>query len=162
MRCFFLIFPLLASPALSCTAGDLIFDCTLREGSRRVQVCRTGDALSYVYGGIGAAPEMVLATSVRRISYTPWNGVGRSIFEEMSFLNGAVAYTLWVSVDRQPAQEDAAPAVTAGIEVNEGDRVLARLDCDAGTVDAALDEIWSAKATEGQCYDRRLFAWSDC
>lgn len=127
-----------------------------------MQVCQTSDAATYIFGPSGRPADLVLATSLRNLGYRPWNGIGRSIYEEVTFENGDFAYTAWQSIDKMKAVDEAPDAITGGVLVTKGDQTLASLDCDLGTVEATLDALYPLKEAEGQCYDRDAFAWGQC
>lgn len=158
----FLVLMALASPLSACPGGQSLFSCTVKNGTALVQVCQTSDAASYIFGPSGRPPDLVLASSVRSLGYRPWNGIGRAIYEEVTFENGAFAYTAWQSIDKVKAVEEAPDAITGGVIVTRGDQTLAALDCDPGTLEAGLDLLYELKQSAGQCYDVGRQAWQPC
>ncbi len=150
---------LLTGPALGqgCFgAGEPLFHCTLKDGTRALDICLQSDVGIYRYGPPGAAPELLLAERVERMFMWPWNGVGSSIYEEVGFTNGDVDYTVYYSVSRIAADT---PDVDGGIRVTKGDQTLAELACDPGSVEAReFYPVYEAKEAKGQCWDRNAFA----
>ncbi|WP_371227508.1 hypothetical protein [Roseovarius sp. 2305UL8-3] len=153
----------LAGPALGqgCFgAGEPLFHCTFKNGTRAVDICLQGDVGIYRYGPSEAASELLLADRVEVMFMLPWNGVGSSIYEELGFTNGDVDYTVHYAVSRIAADE---PEVTGGITVTKADQKLAELTCDPGSVEVReFYPVYLAKEAKGQCWDRTAFSWGAC
>ncbi len=152
------------SAAADCgTNAGPIFECTVSGGKKQVQVCYGDRVASYVFGRPGQAPELELASSIEDLFYLPWNGVGRSIYEEVAFTNGDFDYTVFAALDRTVLEGDAEEPLTGGISVTSGDELVADLTCDAGSVTGSLDMLYGEKTDAGQCWSYDSFAWSaDC
>ncbi len=149
---------LLTSPALACP-GTVLFDCPIDAGAKRLTACLTADGVTYAFGRSGAAPELELNRPLDQIDYVPWNGVGRSLYESLTFRNKGYGYHVWSSVDRLDLEQP----LTGGVVVFRGEKDLARLDCDVGQVEAAIDLLFEAKTSVGYCWDFANRLWSkDC
>lgn len=139
-------------------AGEPLFHC--RAGGKAVDICLQGEVVIYSYGPGGGAAELLLARRVEGVGMVPWNGIGRTLWEELTFYNGTYAYAAHYAVDRLA---EGAPKVEAGVEVREGERRIARVTCDAGSV-TRFDfyPVYEAKEAAGQCWSRERFEWERC
>lgn len=139
------------APAFACFGeiGEPLFDCTFKGGSTQVQVCLQGDTAYYSFGPAGSAPDMVLARQVRDIDMTPWPGIGRTIWEEVTFGNGSYAYRLAYAIDKM----DESQPVSGSLLVTQDGAEIADLTCDTGSV-AAYDlyPLYEAKVAQGECF----------
>jgi len=139
-------------------AGQPLFHCQM--GAKAVDICLQGDVLAYRFGPSGGAAELLLARRVEAVGMTPWNGIGRYLWEEISVANGIYAYTVYYSIDRLAQGE---PQVTAGLSVTKAGQVLADLSCDAGSVSQNdFYPVYEAKEAAGQCWSTDSFEWQAC
>jgi hypothetical protein len=146
---------LLAAPAHADCQGDTAFSC--RIGQKTLEVCYWKGALIYGFGPDNA-PELSIAEPLETALYTPWPGIGRAIWESVVFQNDGIGYEVWTSFDRL----DATAVLEGGVNVLEGDKILATLTCDKGSVTHALDAISELKAGIGQCWDYDSRSWGQC
>lgn len=114
-----------------CQNGPELFSCTFSHGKKAVHVCQDGEGYSYAYGRLGNTPDLFLQRGLDELHFTPWNGVGRSYWEEVQFFNKSVTYRISFNVDRMQG-DDAEPE--GQLSVHEGVERLALLICDAGSV----------------------------
>lgn len=150
-----LFLALLATPASAACQGDEAFSC--RIGQKTLDVCYWKGALIYSYGREGK-PELTLAEPLETVAYTPWPGIGRAIWDSVAFHNDGVTYEVWTSFDKM----DENAVLEGGVNVMQGDSMLASLTCDKGSVDHSLDPIMDLKAGIGQCWDPASQAWGNC
>ena len=148
-----LLFALLATPAAAACPGDTVFSC--RIGAKVLEVCHAADTLTYAFGRVGR-PELTLSQPLETAAYTPWPGIGRAIWDSLAFSNDGVTYEVWTSVERM----DEAAQLEGGVNVIEGETLLARLTCDRGTPSQSLDVIYELKSEIGQCWDFDAKAWT--
>lgn len=163
MRFLFLL-TTLASPAFAACPDttETAFACTFSSGSKAVDVCHNAETVSYAFGRPGRTPELSLSVPMTQVEYQPWPGIGRAIWETVTFRSGDVSYTVFGNIDR-PVEEGTDPEVTGGIEVRRGEAVLATLRCDPGSVSFAYgDGLYDAKTAAGQCWDPGTEVWSAC
>ncbi len=148
------------------TPEDTFLSCTFSNGKKAVDVCVDGDMLTYRFGRIGKAPDLALSVPVVDADYTPWPGIGRAIWETVTFQNGKTSYVVAGVIDRQFSddEKDEVQAEISGlIDVNEGEETLATLECDAGSVEFAYGgSIYEAKTAAGQCYNLEEQRWESC
>lgn len=139
------------APAFACFGGigQPLFDCTFKGASTRAQVCLQGDTAYYAFGAVGGAPDMVLARRVGDIDMTPWPGIGRTIWEEVTFRNGSHAYRLAYAIDKMVEREP----VSGSLLVTRDGAEIAELTCDADSV-ATYDlyPLYEAKVAQGECF----------
>lgn len=153
---------LMASPAFAICGGNAeeVFTCTVSGGKKQVTIC-SGDGIArYLFGKAGRDPELELSAQVAELHYMPWNGIGRSIYEEVAFDNGAHTYTVYAALDRTILEGDPQDPISGGVVVTKGDQTLAELTCDAGSVRHSLDGFYAQKQNLGQCWDHHAFAWT--
>lgn len=130
----------LAAPARAdCPVGaDVFMTCTFSNGAKRLETCRGDGLASYWFGKSDGRAELALTAQAGEFSYTPWPGVSRTIWEELSFQNNGVTYTVQGAHERiWPESQDAEVTVitTGGVIVSQNGTDLARLTCDPGSVD---------------------------
>lgn len=135
------------------------FSCDIKK--KALEVCLDGGLVSYAFGPAGA-PELELTTRVEQAEYVPWGGVGRSIYEEVTFRNGPYGYLVWTANDRQILDDTSPAKVTGGVIVSKAGKQIAALDCTPFTIENGIDALWEAKERAGQCWSREDFAWASC
>ena len=148
------------------TPQDTFLSCTFSNGGKAVDVCVEGDNMTYRFGPVGKAPDLALSVPVVDADYTPWPGIGRAIWETVTFQSGKTSYVVAGVIDRTFSDEEnngAEPAISGLINVVEGEETLATLDCDAGSVVFAYGgSIYDAKTAAGQCYNLDEQQWESC
>ncbi|MGV6847705.1 MAG: hypothetical protein ACWA5A_04935 [Marinibacterium sp.] len=143
-----------AAQAQSCGAGILMLRCQIGAG-KALSVCFEGGSARYRFGP-PAAPELSLTQPLEDLQATPWNGIGRSIWEEVIFSNAAVRYAVWTSLDRL----DEAHPRDGGVRVLQGDAELANLTCRTGSVEMSAFAVTDGFAAAGYCWDPSRRVWS--
>lgn len=152
MRAALLLF-LLTAPAHAACPGDTVSSC--RIGAKVLEVCHAEGALTYAFGPEGR-PELTIAQPLDTAAYTPWPGIGRAIWDSLTFTNQGTTYEVWTSFDRM----DEAAQLEGGVNLLEGETVLATLACDRGSVSTSLDMVSELKAGIGQCWDFDAKVWT--
>lgn len=150
-----LILALLATPASAACQGDEAFSCQI--GKKTLEVCSWKGALIYSYGREGK-PELTIADPLETVAYTPWPGIGRAIWDTVAFQNGGATYEVWTSFDKM----DENAVLEGGVNVMQGDKTLASLTCDKGSVAHSLDPIMDLKSSIGQCWASESQSWGSC
>lgn len=144
-----------------CRAGStIVLSCMARGGTKALDVCidTATSLVSYSYGAPDRAPELILSQPVSEIEHHPWPGIGRSIWETTVFHNAGYAYEVFTSVDRMTRDEPA----TGGVILQKNDETIARIDCDAGTVEFGLWALSDAKEAAGLCWNQSAESWNAC
>lgn len=155
MRALALFLALLPLPAAAACQNDTeVFSCSI--GAKRVQICHWKGALIYSFGSEGM-PELSIAEPLETVAYTPWPGVGSAIWETVTFPNSGYAYEVWTSAERDP---EATTGLQGGVNVMQGDSIVAQLTCDPGTASNSLDAIYALKESIGQCWDFESRTWT--
>lgn len=144
-----------ASPIWAACQGDEAFSCQI--GAKRVEVCYWKGMLSYRFGREGK-PELMLNEPLETVDFTPWPGIGSSLWETVAFKNEGYTYEIWTSVERDP---EATEPRSGGVRVLQGDQTVAYLDCDQGTA-TPMDTLYDLKDGIGQCWDMEIRAWGLC
>lgn len=150
-----LLLAFLATPGHAACQGDEAFSCPI--GKKTVEVCYWKGMLTYSFGRAGKA-ELIISEPLETVAYTPWPGIGRAIWDQVAFQNEGVTYEIWSSFDRM----DENAVMEGGVNVMQGDKTLATLTCDKGSVERGLDTISDLKAGIGQCWDMGAQAWGLC
>lgn len=126
----------------TCSRTDATFvSCPVEGSGKWLEVCAEDWGAVYRYGLLGR-PELELTEPYGALDYEPWPGVGRSIWETVTFYNGAYSYSVYISVDRM--DENVAPE--GGVAVRKGEEVVASLTCAEGRADIG----WTERLTEGK------------
>lgn len=155
MRSLVLSLALLApSAALAACPGEILLSCPI--GKKHLELCLTSQSLTYSFGPKGA-PEITLTDAIREVAYSPWPGVGGTIFDSVTFTNRGTSYEVWTSLERNPDNAQ----TEAGINVIEGGQIIAELACAPGSVTSDLYPVFVAKEAAGQCWNREAQAWQD-
>lgn len=160
MRAALLISLLAAAPAHAACQNDLmIFSCKI--GTKTLQVCEWKGVLIYRFGPEGA-PELSLNSTIMDADYTPWHGIGRTMWYDLAFHTNGVTYTVWSALEKQLEEDQPEPQLQGGVAVERGDAVLAGLACTPGTVRSNLDILSDRKTEIGQCWDYDANRWQPC
>lgn len=141
-----LLIVLLAAPAHAACQGETVFSCPI--GKKTLDICHAKGLLTYQFGRTGK-PELIISEPLETVAYTPWPGIGRAIWDSVAFQNEGVTYEVWSSFDKM----DENAVLEGGINVMEGDKTLATLTCDKGSVAYSIDAISELKAGIGQCWN---------
>ncbi len=155
MRILPFLLVLLPFPAASaCPNESAIFFCSVQ--GKPLQICHWKGALIYNYGPEDR-PELSIAEPLETVQFTPWNGIGKSIWQTVAFPNEGYGYEVWTSVERDP---ESTTGLEGGVNVMKDDNVVANLTCDPGTASNQLDVIYELKEAIGQCWNFNAQSWS--
>lgn len=143
-----------AAAMAECPGGTEVFSCTI--GKNTLQICHRQNALVYSFGPPGA-PDLTLTQPLETAAFTPWPGVGNTIWESVAFPNQGHTYEVWTAVERNP--EDT-KGLRGGVNVLKGEALQAQLTCAPGTASQSLDVIFGLKEAIGQCWDFDSRSWS--
>ena len=145
----------LPSAALAdCPGGAEIFSCDM--APKILRICHVEDNLVYSFGPDGK-PELSITAPLKTVEFTPWPGIGSSIWENVTFTNKGYSYLVWTSIMRSP---DDPSGLMGGVEVTDTKGSAVGLDCDKDTASNSLDVIYELKVAAGQCWDFDAKAWS--
>ncbi len=158
---------LVPTASLPCEPSETLhFACTVKNGTKKVEVCHTLDEATYRFGPPGGQAELELRRPVTDVHLTPWPGIGRTIWEEVIFRNASHSYTVYGGIDRAPSEDGSGEilvTLAGGVVVHQAEQEIAHLTCDPGSVDFPWGTgLFEAKETAGQCYDRRRQQWHAC
>ncbi|WP_395543183.1 hypothetical protein [Neotabrizicola sp. sgz301269] len=135
------------------TAEATVFSCQI--GKKTLTLCHWKGALTYSYG-VAGKPDLTIAEPLESVAYTPWPGIGSSIWETVAFQNQGYIYEVWTSIERDP---DSTQPLQGGVNVLKGEALQAQLTCDTGTASNPLDGIYALKESIGQCWDFDSRSW---
>lgn len=152
MRALTLLLALLPLPAFAQCPGAEVLSCPI--GKKQLELCLTGESVTYSFGPAGK-PEMQITTAITDTAYQPWSGVGRAMWDAVSFTNKGTTYEVWTSIDRLDPQA----VWEGGVNVLKNGNPITSLECAKGTVRSDLTEIFAAKESAGQCWNFDSFAW---
>ncbi len=139
--------------------------CTLRGGTKHLQICLNGPNAVYKYGPATGAPELEIITAVSTLDYLPWPGIGRDIWESVTFANGSFRYEVAAGFSRPMGEGDAVPSPAYGsIRISRDGTEIAQILCDAGSVDWTYGGgLYDAKSALGLCWTGYPEnTWSPC
>jgi hypothetical protein len=158
----------LAAPmaAAACPDGSTTFlSCTMSGGAKALDVCYADGVATYAFGPAGKTPDLALAEPIATLDYVPWPGIGSAIWETVTFRNAGYAYEVAGSIRRGPDEttaDDTDMLVTqkGQISVMQGDRPVATLLCDPGSVSFDWTEALSdGKRAAGYELDQATREW---
>jgi hypothetical protein len=144
-----------SGPTFAACQGEAVFSCPI--GKKTLAICHAKGLLTYSFGRIGK-PELTISEPLETVAYTPWPGIGRAIWDAVAFENEGVTYEVWSSFDKM----DENAVLEGGINVMQGDKTLASLTCDKGSVERGLETISDLKAGIGQCWNYDSRTWGLC
>lgn len=145
------LFLLAAGPAAAaCSSADATFLwCRIQGSPKTLEVCAEWNGAVYRFGPPGR-PELELFERYGPLDYEPWPGVGRDIWEAVTFYNGGYAYRVHGGVERQFDGGGSPTPQYGGVTVMKAGRDIATLDCDRYTVTFSHgDALMSGKARAG-------------
>lgn len=148
---------LTATTAMADTT-ELMF-CAIEDSSKMVTVTLDGSDVIYEFGNLNAVPDLTLTTPAAEVGYQPWPGVGGTIWETVTFYNGAYEYEVVMGVERALD-----PYKYGGITVRKAGEDIATLDCIPSSVSFSFDtHLSDAKTEAGWCLDRGVKGgWTRC
>lgn len=155
MRTALLLALLAAGPAHAACQGDEAFSCQI--GAKTLEICYWKGMLTYRFGPEGK-PELMLNEPLETVAFTPWPGIGSSLWETVAFRNEGYIYEVWTSVERDP---EATEPRAGGVRVMQGTDTVAELACDRGTA-TPMDTLYDLKDGIGQCWDMEAQTWGLC
>jgi hypothetical protein len=147
-----LLFPL---PAFAACNGTTLVSCPIK-GTQWLEVCLNGDDLTYAYGRIGRAPDLALREPLANGTYRPWNGIGRSMWESITFTNAEYTYEVFASFDRL----DENAITEQGVSVLKNGSLVTTLTCDPALGMTLFDNLYDQMGARGYCWNRDTFAWA--
>jgi hypothetical protein len=147
-----LFLALVATPVNAACQGEEVFSCQI--GQKSVEVCHWKGMLTYSYGPEGR-PELFLNEALETVAFTPWPGIGSSLWETVAFRNEGYIYEVWTSVERDP---EATEPRSGGVRVMQGDATVAELACNRGTA-TPMEALYDLKDGIGQCWDMQTQTW---
>ncbi len=146
---------LLPLPAAAACNGTTLISCTIK-GTDTLEVCLSGDDLTYAYGPKGAAPDLTLREPLARGTYTPWNGIGRSMWDSITFTNGEYTYEVYASFDRL----DENAITEQGVSILKNGNFVTTLTCDPARGMTLFDNLSDQMGARGYCWNRDSFVWA--
>lgn len=160
------IFFLVATNAQAeCAPRQQVFlSCQIEGQTTALEVCFDSSFATYSYGPIGGPAELKLSERLARLGYTPWPGMGRSIWEDVTFTNGDYSYTVFGGFDRMfgdETEEDHPTPLFGGVSVLKGDAEIASLTCDRASVVFGWNgnDIAAAKMNAARELEYHLRSW---
>ncbi len=148
-----------------CPQGQYDFNsCRIAGRNTEVSVCYDDDTVTYSYGPVGKPPELFLTEPIATVDFQPWHGVGKAIFESVTFYNGDYAYQVGGGFDRPFTEEEMeqGPQHFGLIDISKHGKSLATLECVPDTVSFGLGGgIFYLKDAAGYEWDDLALSWID-
>ncbi|WIV52320.1 hypothetical protein QQG91_15160 (plasmid) [Marivivens sp. LCG002] len=146
-----------------CPQGTEAFNtCQIEGRNTEVAVCFDDRNVSYSYGSIGSPPELELSSPVERVDFEPWPGLGRSIYEEVTFYNGDYSYTVGGGFERPFSDEEAQQELRrfGWVEVMHLGEQIAYFECRPETVTYGFGGgLYDLKVAANQSWDQYSLSW---
>lgn len=149
-----LLFYALPAAATAACPGTIVLSCPI--GKKQLEVCASSQTATYSFGPTGR-PELTITTPYADLYYQPWSGVGRAMWDAVTFENNGTGYEVWTSLDRLEGNSQ----WEGGVNVLKGGKSIAQLTCAPGTAEGDLSAISEGKYAAGQCWNFDHFAWQD-
>lgn len=129
-----IVFGLLPGIAAAECVGTSLVSCKVAGSQKRMELCLDGGSLQYQFGAAGKV-ELTLTRDVEQVLYTPWPGIGRTMWEELSFENEGVTYQ-FSSYAEKLMEEGTEDDLALGTDLNvlRGETLLAQFSCDPAQV----------------------------
>lgn len=147
-----------ASARAACMPEEQTFMACQIEGSgKSLRVCFDDGTVHYRFGPLGQSPELALSSSVAKVDYTPWPGIGRAIWENVRFTNAGYIYEVYAGFDRMSEDDSAG---FGGVRISFGDKDVAVLTCATDALDFTWGEgLFAAKEAAGMMFDHEARTW---
>lgn len=129
-----------------------LFECTVQNGAKELYVSYNPPFVYYGFGPVGS-PELTIEKHILDLDVIPWNGVGRSIHEQVRFRVGEYVYTVYQAFDRTDHVR------YGGVTVTENGVDILHLPCDPGGEVESAFVFFDTKSDAGQCWDLDENIW---
>lgn len=109
--------------------------------------------------------NLEITTPIVDLDYLPWPGIGRNIWEAVTFSNDVYDYEVFTGFERGPDEgADGISPVYGGVVITRGALEIASLGCDEGMVKWGYGGgLYDAKAEAGQCWNSHPDNnWTSC
>lgn len=145
---------------------NTFMSCTFSNGRKSLDVCASKDVVIYNFVGKSEEDSLDISVNIPELDYTPWPGIGRTIWERITLYNDGVRYEVYGGINREYPQDENNEMKTStfgGVEVFQEDRLLATLECDDGSVEFSYGaEIVDAMQSHNLCWDHSSKDWIGC
>ncbi|MFN3663460.1 hypothetical protein [Yoonia sp.] len=152
-----------AAQAACLTTEHTFMSCRIADSEDVLRVCFDGTNIFYRYGPADQPPALALSESVASVAYTPWPGIGRAIWESVSFTNAGYVYEAFAGFDRMLAKDaDDGMEVQpfGGVHVIRDGDITATRTCAADAVRFGWDSaLFDAKTALGLIWDVSNHTW---
>ncbi len=103
---------------------NVVFRCNTKN-HKQISLCETKTTIVYAYGKKGLQPEIVLTLDRDKASTWQWQGMGRYETYSVDVPNGKTIYRVYSTLDHLSESH----ALDAGVQVEEGGKILATVAC---------------------------------
>ncbi|MEL6840296.1 MAG: lysozyme inhibitor LprI family protein [Pseudomonadota bacterium] len=110
-----------------CGTAETLMHCTVEGGARTLNLCRTGDVITYAFGPTDGAPTLEMTRDFADVAYAPSVDADGTIRENVTLFNGSYGYEMFITSRNAGIAE-------GGIIVRLPDGRTQTLVCDAGTI----------------------------
>ncbi|MDE1130027.1 MAG: hypothetical protein OSA49_00555 [Ascidiaceihabitans sp.] len=146
-----------------CPQGqDAFTSCQIEGKDKEVFVCFDDEIATYRYGPKAGAADLFLSETIRDVDFVPWSGLGKTIYENVTFYNGDYSYDVFGGFDRPFSEEEMLLPIRrfGGIDVAKNGEHLARIECVPDTVTYGFGGgIYDAKVALGLEWDDYTATW---
>ena len=146
-----------------CPNGQYDFtSCKIEGRNTEVSVCYDSTTATYSYGPVGGTPDLVLSEPIGTVDFQPWHGVGKAIFDSMTFYNEDYSYQVGGGFDRPFSEEEMEQGIRrfGWIDIAKNGQSIATLECEPDTVSYGFgDGIFDVKLAAGYEWDSLSRTW---
>ena len=144
-------------PKLAEATETNFLTCTI--GTKQLSLSKQDDNIIYRFGP-PRKPELVLKEPVATVDFQPWNGLGSTDADAVSFYHQNYSYTV-VTTSSYENFRNGIHYHEVYIWLERDGKEVAILQCKEKTDGDALDHLREAKYAIGQCWNRELEQWSE-
>lgn len=117
-----------------------VFQCQTKK-NKMIQVCKQDDVFTYQYGKLDKhgkinQPEKTIKQHLANLDTKTWNGMGASVNQHITFVDGNYQYQVFSSYDRsfkgKPTERvdiDFDISESGGVTVIKNNKILATINC---------------------------------
>lgn len=108
----------------ACEPKNVIFSCMTNKG-KTIEVCDNKTEIVYSFGKSATKPEITIVKKRNEVTTSQWNGMGSSMYYDVSIPNNTTIYKVYFSVDRMSDRHK----IDAGVNVTLNDKSIANVMC---------------------------------
>jgi hypothetical protein len=106
---------------------EVVFMCTTEKANKTLSLFKQGSYFIYQYGPSTGKPEISVAAKESEVVKEPWNGMGSTIWSNITIKNGEYSYTVHSAYTRNTGNEESEDSF--GVNISKGDAYISSVKC---------------------------------